>query len=549
MILAALGAMIIGSFEEAALLILIFAGAHFLEDYAEGKSKREITNLLKMNPTEARKILADETIQVVDVSELKVGDKVQVLNGGQVPTDGKILSGSTSIDESSINGESIPKEKNTGDDVFGSTINGQGTFVMEVSKDSKDTVFAKILQLVDQSQSNLSKTATKIKLFEPKYVRLILLLFPLVILSGRFLFNWSWDTTFYRSIVFLISASPCALAASAVPATLSAISNLAKNGVLFKGGSFLANLSELKAIAFDKTGTLTQGKPVVTNQFFIDDVNESDILDVIVSMEKESNHPLAEAIVQHYQDQKKLTIDVNNEIGKGLVAFYKGSKYQIAKPSEFTEVPLVIEQKIEDLAKQGNTIVLIAKNNEVVGLLALMDIPNDNAKESINYFINQNVHTTMITGDTELTGNAIGKDLGIDEVVANILPEDKANIIKKQKTKYGLTAMVGDGVNDAPALVNADVGVAMGEGTDVAIDVADVVLMKNNISKLTYAHKVSKYMNKVIWQNIVFSMFIVVMLITLNFIGEMNIGISVLAHEGSTVLVILNGLRLLAKRN
>ena len=549
MILAALGAMIIGSFEEAALLILIFAGAHFLEDYAEGKSKREITNLLKMNPTEARKILADETIQVVDVSELKVGDKVQVLNGGQVPTDGKILSGSTSIDESSINGESIPKEKNTGDDVFGSTINGQGTFVMEVSKDSKDRVFAKILQLVDQSQSNLSKTATKIKLFEPKYVRLILLLFPLVILSGRFLFNWSWDTTFYRSIVFLISASPCALAASAVPATLSAISNLAKNGVLFKGGSFLANLSELKAIAFDKTGTLTQGKPVVTNQFFIDDVNESDILDVIVSMEKESNHPLAEAIVQHYQDQKKLTIDVNNEIGKGLVAFYNGSKYQIAKPSEFTEVPLVIEQKIEDLAKQGNTIVLIAKNNEVVGLLALMDIPNDNAKESINYFINQNVHTTMITGDTELTGNAIGKDLGIDEVVANVLPEDKANIIKKQKTKYGLTAMVGDGVNDAPALVNADVGVAMGEGTDVAIDVADVVLMKNNISKLTYAHKVSKYMNKVIWQNIVFSMFIVVMLITLNFIGEMNIGISVLAHEGSTVLVILNGLRLLAKRN
>ncbi|MBU5581710.1 HAD-IC family P-type ATPase [Enterococcus sp. S181_ASV_20] len=273
------------------------------------------------------------------------------------------------------------------------------------------------------------------------------------------------------------------------------------------------------------------------------------MLDVIVSMEKESNHPLAEAIVQHYQDQKKLTIDVNNEIGKGLVAFYNGSKYQIAKPSEFTEVPLVIEQKIEDLAKQGNTIVLIAKNNEVVGLLALMDIPNDNAKESINYFINQNVHTTMITGDTELTGNAIGKDLGIDEVVANVLPEDKANIIKKQKTKYGLTAMVGDGVNDAPALVNADVGVAMGEGTDVAIDVADVVLMKNNISKLTYAHKVSKYMNKVIWQNIVFSMFIVVMLITLNFIGEMNIGISVLAHEGSTVLVILNGLRLLAKRN
>ena len=244
MVLAAAAAMIIGSFEEAGLLILIFAGAHFLEDYAEGKSKREITNLLKLNPTEARRISTDNSVEVVSVDQLVVGDKVQVLNGGQVPTDGKIISGTTSIDESSINGESIPKEKTVGDDVFGSTINGTGSFVMEVSKDSSDTVFAKILKLVDQSQKNLSKTATTIKRLEPKYVTLVLMIFPFILVLGPTVFGWSWNVTLYRSIVFLISSSPCALAASAVPATLSAISNLAKRGVLFKGGSFLFLLTK-----------------------------------------------------------------------------------------------------------------------------------------------------------------------------------------------------------------------------------------------------------------------------------------------------------------
>lgn len=548
MTVAAIGATIIGNYEEGALLIIIFAAAHFMEEYAEGRSKREITNLLKMNPTEARLIEADGSVKVVDVSVLKIGDKLQVLNGDQIATDGVILSGVTSIDESSINGESIPREKTVGDEVFGSTINGNGTFTMEVTKDSSDTLFAKILQLVNQSQSNLSKTATKIQKIEPYYVIAVLIIVPIFILLGPSIFSWTWNESFYRGMVFLISASPCALAASAVPATLSGISNLAKRGVLFKGGSYLANLAGIKAVAFDKTGTLTKGKPSVTD-FYFDEIDEAtteqNYIDLIVAMEKTANHPLANAILGKFEAKESIELEVENEIGKGLVAQYNGAVYQIGKPTVFKNVSSKIENHNEQYSKDGKTVVYFAKDNQVIGLIAMMDVPNANAIEVISYLKSQNIHTTMITGDSEVTGQAVGRQLGIDEVIGNVLPENKAQVIKDQQARYGTVAMLGDGVNDAPALVTADIGVAMGDGTDIAIDVADAVLMQNDLTKFSYAHKVSKRLDRVVWQNIIFSMLIVAILVTLNVLGKMDITIGVIAHEGSTLIVILNGLRLL----
>lgn len=548
MTVAAIGATIIGNYEEGALLIIIFAAAHFMEEYAEGRSKREITNLLKMNPTEARLIEADGSVKVVDVSVLKIGDKLQVLNGDQIATDGVILSGVTSIDESSINGESIPREKTIGDEVFGSTINGNGTFTMEVTKDSSDTLFAKILQLVNQSQSNLSKTATKIQKIEPYYVTAVLIIVPIFILLGPSIFSWTWNESFYRGMVFLISASPCALAASAVPATLSGISNLAKRGVLFKGGSYLANLAGIKAVAFDKTGTLTKGKPSVTD-FYFDEIDEAtteqNYIDLIVAMEKTANHPLANAILGKFEAKGSIELEVENEIGKGLVAQYNGAVYQIGKPTVFKNVSLKIENHNEQYSKDGKTVVYFAKDNQVIGLIAMMDVPNANAIEVISYLKSRNIHTTMITGDSEVTGQAVGRQLGIDEVIGNVLPENKAQVIKDQQARYGTVAMLGDGVNDAPALVTADIGVAMGDGTDIAIDVADAVLMQNDLTKFSYAHKVSKRLDRVVWQNIIFSMLIVAILVTLNVLGKMDITIGVIAHEGSTLIVILNGLRLL----
>ena len=543
--LAALGASFLGNFGEGTLLILIFSGAHVLEEYAEGRSKREITKLLEMNPTTARRIMPDGKTEIVDVSALKVGDRLQVLNGDQVPIDGLILSGNTAIDESAINGESIPKEKAEGDMVFGSTINGTGTFTMQVTKENKDTVFAKILQLVSQNQSNQTRAASIIQRLEPRYVNFVLLVIPLVVVLAPLLFDWTWPQSVYRGLVLLVAASPCALAAATVSVTLSATSNLAKKGVLSKGSSYLSQLANIKAIAFDKTGTLTRGKPKVTNYYFADSVNEEELVDVIVALEKESNHPLASAILEKFEAKNKLAIAVTNQIGKGLTGDYQGKSYRIGKPTSFTDVDDTFAQRNAEWASHGQTVVYVAENEKVIGLIALMDVPSEHAGTTIDYFKKQGIHTTLITGDSEMTGKAVAEQLGVDEVIANVMPEDKSRIIDEQKAKHGLVAMVGDGVNDAPALVNADIGIAMGDGTDVAVDVSDLVLMQSNLAKLVQAHRVSKKMNKVVWQNIYFSMAVVVFLVTVSLLGLTDIAISVIVHEGSTIVVILNGLRLL----
>lgn len=543
--LAALGAAFLGQFWEGALLILIFAGAHFLEDYAEGRSRREISNLLEMNPTTARLVLEGGKTKIVEVSEIEIGDVLQVLNGDQVPIDGTILSGSTSIDESSITGESMPQEKSIGANVFGSTINGTGSFTMEVTKTEENTVFASILKLVSQNQGNQVKVATRIQTFIPKYVTFVLMMVPLIIVGGPILLNWTWDDSIYRGLVVLVAASPCALAAATVSATLASTSNLAKNGVLSKGSSYLSQLGNIKAIAFDKTGTLTRGKPQVTNSYFTDTVDEQRMIDIIVALEREANHPLADAILEGFQVDNVLTIEVTNEIGKGLTGKYEGKDYRIGKPTSFGEVDDAFVALNEKWASNGNTVIYVSEDEVVIGIIGLMDIPNKEAKSMIEYFKSQGIHTTLITGDSEMTGKAVAKELGIDEAIADVMPEDKSTIIDQQKEKYGIVAMVGDGVNDGPALVNADVGIAMGQGTDVAVEVSDLALMQNNLEKLVNAHKHAVKMNKIIWQNVVFSMAVVFFLVSVSFLGLADMTLSVIIHEGSTIVVILNGLRLL----
>lgn len=548
MTLAAIGAVIIGEYMEAALLILIFAGAHFLEHYAENKSNQEITNLIKINPTKARRLTENGESEIVDVSELKIGDHLSILNGDQIPTDGIVFSGSSSVDQSSITGESIPVKKTTGDDLYGSTINGDGTLVMEVTKDSSDTVIAKVIELVSQTQSNMSKTAAFIKKIEPKYVTIVFLLTPIFFLLGLYVFQWSTYDSFYRTMVFLIATSPCAIAVTDIPATLSAISNLAKHGVLFKGGAYLSNLSDVTAVAFDKTGTLTTGRPVVTETYFGNDVTKEQQVkfeEVIVSMESKSNHPLAQAILDHYSDLTPTELEVENIIGVGLIATSGENIYKIGKPSSYHVIPEDIKRQTEAYELEGKTVVYFGTEEKVLALLAIQDTPKETSKEAIQYFKDNNIHTIMLTGDAKLTGQAIGRQLGIDEVRGNIMPDEKAIIISELKETYPVMAMLGDGVNDAPALVTADVGIAMGEGTDIAIDVADGVLMKNDLSKLTYAHKLAKKLRKIVWQNIFIALAVVIILVVLNIFGQMSMTFAVIFHEGSTLAVILNGLRLL----
>lgn len=545
MALAAVGAIAIGSYEEAAMLILIFAGADFLEDYVENKSRKEITALLEMAPLEARRYGHDGEFEVVPVAALKIGDRLQILNGAQVPTDGVIIAGTASLDESAISGESIPREKQVGDEVFGGTLNGQSTFDMRVTKASDETVFAKIIQMVQTAQATPTKMASVIQRFEPLYVKVVLAALPLVFLAGPLLLHWSWMTSVYRTIVFLVAVSPCALAASAVPATLAGISNLARHGVLFKGGRYLANLTQLKAIAFDKTGTLTKGTPTVTDSEFAADVDQAAVMAVVTAMEKQSNHPLANAIVTHYPATDVVIDTVHNEIGKGLTADYQGHTYTVGKPQRFTHAPALFRQRAMALGQQGKTVIFVAVDQTVVGLIALMDEAKSSAKAAIAYLKHHDIQPVMITGDAKQTGEAVAADLGIKQVVTNVLPDQKVAVVKQLQETMRPIAMVGDGVNDAPALANAEVGIAMGSGTDVAIDVADVVLIKNDLSRLAFAHQVSTKMNRIVVENLVFSMAVVLLLVTLNVLQLTNIAWGVFLHEGSTLMVILNGLRLL----
>ncbi|ALF28554.1 metal-transporting ATPase [Streptococcus intermedius] len=551
MALAALGTVLLENASEGALLIFIFAGAHFLEEYVENHSQNEITQLLQLNPTEARRINPDGSIAVVPVSELIVGDHVQVLNGGQVPTDGIILEGIANINEGTINGEAMPCEKTVGDQVFGATINGASTFIMQVTKDSSETVFAKILELVKNSQNNLSPTASRIRQFEPIYVNIVLFIFGILLLVESFLFHQPFFTTLEIGLIFMVSASPCAFAVSAIPATLASISQLARQGILFKGGAFLSNLSNGKVIAFDKTGTLTEGKPsVVSYKFEQSMLTDDKLKTIIVAMENQSNHPLATAIGTYFKTRQNNfpALTVENKVGEGLISHYQGQEFRIGKPSLFVNVAQRWISVKNEKEKQGCTVVFVSINEEVVGYIAFQDKPQHGAKAAIQYFKAAGIKTVMLTGDGLLAGQAIGQELGIDEVIANTLPEQKAAIIQKLKKENGITAMLGDGINDAPALVTSDIGIAMGEGTDIAIETADVILMKNDLKKLIIAYQMSKRLKRNIFQNIVFSMTVVVFLIIFTFSKNLSIIASISLHESSTLLVLLNSLRLLVSK-
>ena len=543
MTLAAVGAVLIGNAEEGALLILIFAGAHFLEEYVEEKSRKSLTALLQMNPTQARLIQEKGEVVIVEVADLKIGDTLEVLHGDQVPIDGVITKGLTSIDEATITGESMPRSKGEGDEVFASTVNLSSRIEMRVTAESTDTVFAKIMKVVENAQHSMNKQATFIQKIEPIYVNIVLIIWPIFLLFGYFLMGWDLNTTLYRGMVYLIGVSPCALAASAVPATLAAMSRLSKMGILAKGGAAISQLQDLRVISFDKTGTLTKGTPELTDYWFEDEA----IIPAVVAMEKQSTHPLAEAVLRKFSALPVLNEEIEVEVlvGQGVRSVVSGEEIHIIKPLDTVDRTQEVSNRMQEWASEGKTVVTVVKDNRIVGLMAFMDLPNQASKAVLDYFKSELVHTTMITGDSRETAEMIGMKLGVQEVVANVLPEEKLEKIQSQKERYGLTAMVGDGVNDAPALATADIGIAMGNGTDIAIETSDIVIMKNDLQKLVSAHKISKKLHRVILENMIFAMSVVVMLLILNFFGLTNIGWGVVLHEGSTILVLLNGLRLL----
>lgn len=551
MIFAAIGASLIGYWAEGALLIFIFSLSESLEVMAMAKSRNAIAQLMNMTPDIARKYQDDHSIVEVATKDLRIGDRVQVRKGESVPIDGQLASEYALINEASITGEPVPVSKSTGDEIIGATINEGNTFDMIVTVENEDTLFAKIIKMVEEAQNSPSKTDSFIKGIEDNYVKIVLISVPLFILLAPTLLGWTWSQAFYRGMVLLTVASPCALVASAAPTNLSAISRAAKKEMIFKGADTLEMIDDLKAIIFDKTGTLTIGHPEVDQVYYGQDVDQDQVNLVLKAAESGSTHPIAKAILAYLDEVELIKLDNIEDItGKGLKLQYQNKSWKIGSKSFIidsltSELDPSIKDKIDHLQTQGATIVYISADDQFMAYFSLMDELKDEAFEAIDELHKLGIKTVMLTGDQEKTANYIAEKLGIDEVRANLLPQDKVRHVKEIQDKFGVTAMVGDGINDAPALATADIGISMGSGTDIAMETSDIVLIKDSLKQLPFALGLSKKMKSITKQNIIFSLSVIVLLIISNLMESINLPIGVIGHEGSTILVILNGLRML----
>jgi len=550
MILAAIGSSIIGYWLEGSILIFIFAVSGALETYALNKNNDAISSLMKLQPEEAWLVRGGFAPIKVAASSLTKNDHILIKPGERIPADGLIIKGETTIDEAAITGESMPVSKIINSEVFAGTVNLSGTITVSVSKPNSESLFQKIINLVQTAQSEKSPSQLYIEKFESTYVKVVLLAVVAMIILPPYLLDWDWTTSFYRGMVLLVVASPCAVVASIMPATLAAIANGAKKGTLFKGGAHLTSLSNVNVIAVDKTGTLTEGTPKVTDFIVNDSIDSNDALKIIASIEQQSNHPLAKAITQ-YADLNGVEllqhITIKDIPGFGLQATIDEVDYKVGK-ADFVGVELVKQFQngaVEKLAAAGKSVVFLATNEQIIAVVALQDTIRPEAKEAIEQLKSLGIDVIMLTGDNEMTAKAISKLAGVSSYKANCLPETKVEHIKQLLDEGKHVAMLGDGINDAPALATASVGIAMGNGTDVALETADVVLMKNDLLKLADSVRLTKKTQTIIKQNIIFSLSVITLLIISNFFQAINLPLGVIGHEGSTILVILNGLRLL----
>ena len=545
MILAALGAFIVGDYSEGAILILIFSISGVLESYATSRSEKALTSLLKLAPETALLFENGQEKEVL-VSELKIGQKVIVKVGQQVPVDGKIVTGATSLNQAAITGEFVPVYKDTNDNVFAGSINIESTIVVETQKDPKDSVVQKIVDFVKDAQHNKTKSQSFIDKFEKYYVYVVIVMAILFMVVPP-LFNW-WtpEYAFNRGVIVLVVGSPCALVASITPAMLSSLSNGARHRILIKGGNPLESLIGLRAIVLDKTGTITSGVPKVVKIEVIDELDREDILSILYTLESQSGHPLAKSIVS-FLDTKymKESIKTSEVSGRGMEATIDGDLWQIGRFD--SEIHKDLLEKLDRCNSLGHSNVAIIKNSVTVGFVALMDTIRDHAKAVMTELKQMGIKTVLLTGDNNFTANAIAKEAGIESFESNCFPEDKVTRVKELQKSLGKVMMVGDGINDAPALAIADVSVAMGTATDVSLETSDIVIMNDKLENITRIIKLSKRMRKITLQNIIFSTTVILFLLISNVFGMIELPTGVVAHETSTILVILNSLRLLLK--
>jgi Cd2+/Zn2+-exporting ATPase len=549
MIVAAAGAAALGQWAEGALLLVLFSLGHALEHLAMDRARHAMEALADLAPKTAL-VVRDSSELELPVENLLRGDQVLVRPGQRIPADGKVLEGTSAVDQAAITGESMPVDKAAESLVFAGTLNGEGLLRVEVSKLAKDSSLARMVQLVAQAQTDKSPTQRFVTKFEKVFVPLVLI-GVLALIAIPPLMGYPFAESFYRAMAVLVAASPCALAIATPSAVLAAVARAARGGVLIKGGVHLENLRSLSVIAFDKTGTITTGKPSVTDVVVLNG-DEGSLLATAASVESRSGHPLAQAVVQAARLRKldwRAASDVQSVTGKGMHAIVSSARVSIGNLRLFADdvVPDAVREQVVRLESLGKTTMLVRADGVFLGLLALADTPRSGMREVFARLASFGIHeTVMLTGDNEQVARAVAASVGITDVRAGLLPEDKLKVIDELMRDDRQVAMVGDGVNDAPAMARATIGIAMGgAGTDVALETADVALMADDLSRLPFAIALSRAAHTVTQQNLWAAFGVVALLIPATLFGLASMGIAVLIHEGATVLVVLNALRLL----
>lgn len=556
MTIAVIGAAFIGEWGEGATVVILFAISEALESYSMDKARQSIRSLMDIAPKEALVRRGKHEISI-GVDEIQLGDIMLVKPGQKIAMDGIIIKGVSTVNQAAITGESVPVAKVVEDEVFAGTLNEEGLLEVRVTKRVEDTTIAKIIHLVEEAQAERAPSQAFVDKFAKYYTPIIMLIAAAVAVFPPIFFDGSWDKWIYQGLAVLVVGCPCALVISTPVAIVTAIGNAARNGVLIKGGIHLEELGAIKAIAFDKTGTLTKGIPVVTDYLPQANINAENLLSIVAAIEKGSQHPLASAIMKKADEEKISFRDIVVEqftslTGKGIQAVVQEETYFIGSPNLFQEllekgVPNGVKTNVTGLQNDGKTVMLVGTSKEVLALLAVADKIRENSNEVIQTLHSLGIQKTiMLTGDNEGTAKAVGKQAGVSAIEADLLPQDKLNFIKELRVKYDRVAMVGDGVNDAPALAAASVGIAMGgAGTDTALETADIALMADDLGKLPFTLKLSRRALSIIKQNITFSLGIKLIALLLVVPGWLTLWIAIFADMGATLIVTLNGLRLL----
>ncbi|OPX03275.1 heavy metal translocating P-type ATPase [Geobacillus sp. LEMMY01] len=555
MTVAILGAAAIGEWGEGATVVILFAISEALERYSMDKARQSIESLMDIAPKEALIRRGNEEM-MVPVDDIQVGDIMIVKPGQKLAMDGIIIKGTSTLNEAAITGESVPVAKTVGDEVFAGTLNEEGLLEVKVTKRVEDTTLSKIIHLVEEAQAERAPSQAFVDRFAKYYTPVIIIFALLLAVIPPLFMGADWSEWIYRGLALLVVGCPCALVISTPVAIVTAIGNAAKNGVLIKGGIYLEEAGSLKVIAFDKTGTLTKGVPSVTDVITYNG-NENELMTITAAIEKGSQHPLASAIIRKAEEDGLNFNDVSVEefqsiTGKGVKAKVNNEMYYVGSPSLFEEllpngIQSEIKEQITALQTQGKTVMALGTEKEILALIAVADEIRESSKEVIRKLHQVGIEkTVMLTGDNQRTAEAIGKQVGVSDIKADLLPEDKLNFIKELRDKHQSVAMVGDGVNDAPALAASTVGVAMGgAGTDTALETADIVLMSDDLSKLPYTIKLSRKALAIIKQNITFSLGIKALALLLIVPGWLTLWLAIFADMGATLIVTLNSMRLL----